>query len=101
MSKSTSEVEDIAKALKLLAEKECLPLFMATGDMVKETPIASHPAGEDSNEKVMSSLKDMEDTLKTILESTGTGKESGTTRDLSGSQGNDRVLQNKDGSTVT
>ena len=100
-SKSTSEVEDIAKALKLLAEKECLPLFMATGDMVKETPIASHPAGEDSNEKVMSSLKDMEDTLKTILESTGTGKESGTTHDLSGSQGNDRVLQNKDGSTVT
>ena len=101
LSKSTSEVEDIAKALKLLAEKECLPLFMATGDMVKETPIASYPAGEDGNEKVMSSLKDMEDTLKTILESTGTGKESGTTRDLSGSQGNDRVLQNKDGSTVT
>ena len=102
-SKSTSEVDDIAKALRLLAEKESLPLIMATGDMVKETPITSHPNGEDSNEKVMTSLKEMEDTLQTILESTGTIKssEGGDTHELSESQGNNRKLQNRDGTTVT
>ena len=75
---------------------------MATGDMIKETPIASHPDGEDSNEKVMSSLKEMEDTLQTILESTGTGKssEGGVTHEVS-EKGSNRKLLNRDGTTIT
>ena len=67
-SKSISEVDDIAKALKLLAEKESLPMFLATGDMVKETPISSHPTSEIEDEKkVLGTLKRMENALQVVL----------------------------------
>ena len=57
-SKSTSEVNDICGALKLLAEKECLPMFLASSDMIKETPILITSSDEsDSEKEIRSRLK--------------------------------------------
>ena len=100
-SKSTSEVDDIAKALKILAEKDSLPMFMATGDMVKETPITSHPNRENNSEKVLTSLKEMEDTLQTILDSTEKSSGNILARDTSNIVGETQILKDKNGRTVT
>ena len=97
-SKSMSEVDDMAKALNLLAEKECLPMFLATGDMVKETPISSHPEESSGNDKaVITSLKKMEDTLQSILESNGNSSEGS----RSSVRDNDSVVRNKTVNAVT
>ena len=67
-SKSVSEVDDIAKALKILAENENLPMFIATADMVKETPIFLQAEKVSENEReMMSKLKCVENSLKEIL----------------------------------
>ena len=70
-SKSNSEVNDISGALKALAEKECLPMFLATSDMVKETPVFATGNNENDHEKEMKSrLREMEISMKTILDNT-------------------------------
>ena len=47
-SKSLSGVNDICSALKVLAEKDSLPIFLVTSEMIKETPILkSYPADND------------------------------------------------------
>ena len=38
-SKTVSEINDICNAMNALAEKDSLPLFLATGDMVMRTPL--------------------------------------------------------------
>ena len=68
-SKSKSEINDISGALKLLAEKECLPMFLATSDIVKETPVYMGGNSENEHEKEMKSkLKDIETSVKGLLE---------------------------------
>ena len=70
-SKSVSEIDDIAKALKSLAEGENLPMFIATAEMVKETPIyVSESKESESEREVMSKLEGVENSLKAILDST-------------------------------
>ena len=50
-SKSNSEVSDISGALKALAEKESLPMFLATSDMVKETLVFATSYNENDHKK--------------------------------------------------
>ena len=70
-SKSNSEVNDICGALTSLGEKERLPIFLATSEMVKETPIYMDLADENSTEKeIKSRLEGIESTMKTILDKT-------------------------------
>ena len=38
-SKSNSEINDISEGMKVLAENDHLPIFLATSDMIKETPM--------------------------------------------------------------
>ena len=67
-SKSVSEVDDIAKALKILAESENLPMFIATADMVKETPIFLQAEKvSESEREMMSKLEYVENSLKEML----------------------------------
>ena len=64
---------DISGALKLLAEKECLPMFLATSDMVKETPIMISSSDEnDSHKEMKSRLNEIEKSVKTINKNIGT-----------------------------
>ena len=66
-SKSLSEVNDICFALKVLAEKDSLPMFLATSEMIKETPILkSYPA--DNDKEVKSILKEIEKSIHSILD---------------------------------
>ena len=47
-TKSMLEVNDICFALKVLSEKDSLPMFLATSEMIKETPILKpYPADND------------------------------------------------------
>ena len=51
-TKSMSEVDDICFALKVLSEKDSLPMFLATREMIKETPILKpYPADNDKEVK--------------------------------------------------
>ena len=54
-------------ALKVLSEKNSLPMFLSTSDMVKQTPICiSHPVDDDSSE-VNARLKVIEESLNSIM----------------------------------
>ena len=53
--------------MKVLAEKDSLPMFLATSEMIKETPILkSCPA--DNDEEVKSRLKEIEKSINSILD---------------------------------
>ncbi len=59
-SKEISEINDIERAINSLVEKEVMPLFIATTNMVMRTPqglaISTQPA-----------LKDIEDTMEAVM----------------------------------
>ena len=63
-SKQKSEIDDISKALKILSEKQLLPVFVGTANMIMRNPISKNVQDNTnllSIEKKVSSLKeDME-----------------------------------------
>ena len=68
-SKSNSEINDISGGLKTLAENECLPMFLATSDMVKETPLYNTSQDENDHDKEMKSrLMEIERSMKAMLD---------------------------------
>ena len=70
-SKSTSEVNDICTALKKLSEKNCVPLFISTSDMVAQTPIFnSRPLVSDSDimKNKLVFIEESINTLKDVVE---------------------------------
>ena len=66
-----SEVNDICFALKVLAEKDTLPMFLATSKMIKETPILKSYPG-DNDKEVNSRLKEIEKSINSILDQKNT-----------------------------
>ena len=70
-SKIVSEVNDICFALKVLAEKDTLPMFLATSKMIKETPILKSYPG-DNDKEVNSRLKEIEKAINSILDQKNT-----------------------------
>ena len=63
VNKSFSEINDICSALKLLSEKDSLPMFICTGNMISQTPIYTPSLTENGSSEVISTQ------LKTIQES--------------------------------
>ena len=50
-TKTASEINDICVALKILSEKDNLPMFLATRIMLSQTPIYNpHPVDSESAE---------------------------------------------------
>ena len=66
-SKSVSDVNDICFALKVLAEKDSLPMLLVTSEMIKENPnLKSYPP--DNDKKVKSRLAEIEKSINSILD---------------------------------
>ena len=82
-SKSVSEVNDICFALKVLAEKDSLPIFLATSEM---TPILkSYPL--DNDKEVKSRLKEIEKSINSILDQNNGKTSALTTKDVGDDDG--------------
>ena len=64
-SKSKSEIEDICKGLSALAEKEVMPLFVATENMIARNPICK-------NKQTNSNFVTIEKQIKSLAESLNT-----------------------------
>ena len=64
-SKKSSEVSDICSALNTLAENDSLPMFVATYDMIKETPLLTEHTKEID---VGLKLSEIENTIKGFLD---------------------------------
>ena len=67
-TKSVSEVNDICKALNALSEKECLPMFISTSDMVKTTPICEPVEIHSDNQDVTKILKGIEKSITSLAD---------------------------------
>ena len=82
-------MNDICFALKVLAEKDSLPMFLATSEMIKETSriLKSYPA--DNGKEVKSRLKEIEKSINSILDQNNgnTCTSALTTKDVSDGDG--------------
>ena len=67
-SKSTAEINDISNALKKLAEKEVMPLFLGTSNMVMQTPSFNVNCEKAYSGEIVATLKTLEDSMKTFLD---------------------------------
>ena len=75
-TKTISEINDICYALNVLSEKDRLPIFLSTSDMVSQTPIyISHPVEGDSSE-INARLRVIEESLNSIIASSSSKNES-------------------------
>ena len=68
-SKTASEVNDICVALNTLAEKDRLPLFLASSDMIQRTPLCE-PKSKNDDSEVTARLYSIEKSLATVQEQT-------------------------------
>ena len=67
-NKIASEVNDISTAMTQLAEKECLPMFLSTNDMIKETPLLDSDTMQSYKEKETEKrLGEIEKCVRTLL----------------------------------
>ena len=64
-----SEMNDICAALKILSEKDCMPMFLSTSNMVSQTPIYNLYPVEGDNSEVTARLKIVEESLNSIMTS--------------------------------
>ena len=68
-TKTHSEVNDISAAMKVLSEKESLPMFLGTSGLVTQTTIyISDPINGDSSE-MNARLKVFEESINSVLKS--------------------------------
>ena len=67
--KSQSEINDICAALKILSEKDCMPMFLSTSNMISQTPIYNLYPVEGDNSEVTARLKIVEESLNSIMTS--------------------------------
>ena len=68
-NKTQAELNDICSALKLLSDKNNVPLFLGTSDIVAQTPIYLIPSPEnDSLETVSSRLKAIEEIINAAID---------------------------------
>ena len=68
-NKSQAEVNDICVALKQLAEKDRLPLFLSTSGMIAQTPIYRVTTEHENNVSSNSRLHVIEESLSSLIES--------------------------------
>ena len=66
-SKSTAEINDISNALKKLAEREVMPLFLGTSNMVMQTPSFNVNCEKVYSGEIDTTLKTQEDSMKTFV----------------------------------
>ena len=66
-SKSTAEINDISHALKKLAEKEVMPLFLGTSNMVMQTPSSNVHDEKVYSGEIVKTLKTLEDSMKRFV----------------------------------
>ena len=68
-NKSQAEVNDICVALKQLAKKDRLPLFLSTSGMIAQTPIYRVTTEHENNVSSNSRLHVIEESLNSLIES--------------------------------
>ena len=69
-NKGVSEINDICSALKLLSEKDSLPMFMGTSIMVAQTPVYRFSSPDNDSSVVDNMLKTIEESIKSLVAST-------------------------------
>ena len=67
-AKQVSEIEDINRTLKTLAEKEILPLFIGTSNMLMRTPVRSEVSNKSNFMTIDRNLKKLEESIKELTE---------------------------------
>ena len=67
-SKSTAEINDISNALKKLAEREVMPLFLGTSNMAMQTPSFNINCEKVYSGEIVTTLKTLEDSMKTVVD---------------------------------
>ena len=65
-AKTIAEVNDISSALDALAEKDCLPMFLSSSDMVKRTPICEPKTVPCDNSEILTRLAKLEKSLNSV-----------------------------------
>ena len=68
-AKSQSEINDICAAFKILPEKDCMPMFLSTSNMVSQTSIYNLYPVDGANSEVTARLKIVEESLNSIMTS--------------------------------
>ena len=69
-NKGVSEINDICSALKLLSEKDSLPMFLGTSIMVAQTPVYSFSSPDNDSSVLDNRLKTIEESIKSLVAST-------------------------------
>ena len=67
-SKSTSEIEDISKALTKFAEKKVFPIFIGTSQMVMQTSSFNNNCENVTSEAIFNRIKSLEDSMHACVE---------------------------------
>ena len=73
-SKSISEINDICAALKKLSEKDSVPMFISTSDMVAQTPIFNSTTTKKDSEIMSEQLKNINESIKALKDDITAGK---------------------------
>ena len=65
-----SEINDICSALKLLSDKDSLPMFLGTSNMVAQTPVYRFSSPDNDSSALDNRLKTIEESIKSLVAST-------------------------------
>ena len=69
-SKSTTEIDDICSAMKILSENGSLPMFIGTSEMIIQTPIYNIDSEKSDNRIIANRLKVIQETVSSLVEIT-------------------------------
>ena len=77
---SRIRINDICSPIKLLSEKDSLPMFLGTSIMVAQTPVYSLPSPDDNSSMLDNRLKTIKDSINSLVASTCMKEETGIQR---------------------